>query len=421
MGLDRSPPSPLQNDIKRGKTDALKPTCLMCTKTVEQNAAVSCHDCRLIFHTNCAFLSPNQESYFVSNSIPWTCPACYFAKSASTSSTISNLHSSMVELRNNLKTCLDNISVVASQLSAVHQELSSRVATVESKFTVTDIRLNRLERKKLSNCVTVLGLAKNSFKTDTDTRSFVMAMFGVLNISEHNPIFDFRWDQSSSLLIFILDKDVVTDMYDKYHSISDGKDGFFSEDFASLNYVTASNIRFEFSDECNCQKNIDSLETINLHNDIKIDGIQYLVNETPSTLQKHFIEISTFLKTPVSANDFRIRRIQKSSICIATFQNAVIREKVFYAYIQLVKDTRSSGISKNSISNVPCARAVFFNDHLGPGSRVIYNFCRRFVKEKQIFGISTRRGKIVIKIKSEDEWTLVNSLDDLHKLIRSHS
>lgn len=416
MVVNRSPPSPLINDNKKGKIDFHTMNCLVCELSVILTQKISCHDCSKNFHKACVFINTSQQSYFERNNIPWVCSSCYYSKSAACSKSISNLNSSIIELNKSLESCSRNAKGVSEQVSYIHQELTQRIVAVESKATETSKRVTDLEFNSLSNCIIVHGLSKQSFKTDDLLRNYILKFLKVLNVTLETSLFDFKWNViDSSLNIYILNTQTIHDIFLNYRDIA-GSNGVFSEDHGSISNIPASSIKLEFIYESlSSRKMTDALEMELRSRDIKINGIQYLVDENIIKLKKYVTVISAHLNIPVQLSDFNISRIKGTSSCIATFNNSDVRDNLFYAYMNVVSRAKSAGISNEALQNVPCTSNITFNDNLAHTSRIIYNFCRHLKNCSIIKSFSTRRGKVVIKKGStDDKWKIVTSLDGLY-------
>lgn len=419
----RSPPSPLENDYKRGKIMASR--CFICTKNITNSTnQVSCSECEQLCHSTCAFINPVQENFFIKNNIQWMCQCCYFAKIGKNSKAVYDLQKSVNEIKESLEICLDRVTAVSSQISSVHQELSHRVTNVESKVEVCDYNVSQIIEDGLPNMITVNGLNQKMFNKDgVVLREYISKLLDCFGVDVNNCIFDFNWSANDELQIFFLDRSFVRIINQKYTEMQKpNKSGIFTEDFEQLNSILATTITVSVklvSYETSLR--LDNLEIEKLSRDIKVNGIQYLPNETNALLQKYFMDITTYLNAPINCASFKIRRIKKTKSCIVTFGDTIERDKVFYAYMNYIKSLTlpdAGGISKNILTQIPCEGNIYLSDNLSNTSRTINHFCFTLKKQyKKIAAFSTRRGKVVVKLLSGESWIMVNSLRDLHYII----
>lgn len=234
-------------------------------------------------------------------------------------------------------------------------------------------------------------------------------------------MFEHRWDKSkTTILLYFLDREAVLSFRKNYLIKTNGTSFIDSKKHSSISNFPPSRIQLEFSFNCCCSDKISNQNDFKYSHEIKFDGIQRLADESVPKLKSYVIAVLKILDFDVSMNDFIVRRINNTESCIVTFNNFVLRNNIFYSFLRFIKTEKSHGINQNRLPDVPCSNQITFNDQLSFNSRLIYNFCRQLKRNNTISHISTRRGRVGVKLTESDNWSFVTSLDELFTLINSN-
>lgn len=376
MKVSRSPPSPLINQNKREKI--MTKSCPICAKVISaQPNPFPCSDCGVLFHPTCAFINPMQESYFHKNNIPWMCQKCYFTKAVSSSTVLAELNSTVSQIKSNLTDCLDKVTSVSSQVSAMHQEFSLRISSVETKLERATTVIKEIDDATISNSFILTGLRKKFFKSIEDTRKYILKILVVFKIDCVSSEFIFKWIKDN-LVVYFLNKAVVCKIKQSYREFLCMNDhGLFSEDFSELSIVPATTISIVFEpalSDC-VFRQIEDIEIARLSKELKIDGIQLLETETSANLRSYIIEIAKHLDVVITPSDFHCIRSKHSSECCVTFYDPTLRDKFFYTFLSRMQINRTGGIPAINLSTVPCVNSININESLCSSVRNIFLFC----------------------------------------------
>lgn len=256
------------------------------------------------------------------------------------------------------------------------------------------------------------GVSKSFLESDRDTQAFISKLLSVFSITCAE--FEYRWIKQNKIFeLYLLDRDDVLMLRDRYLELTQNQNYINSKDHLPISNVPQTHISFEFSFVCDCDEKTD-----NNKSSILLSGVQYLVDENNTKLKGYITDVVEALGHSVTTNDFLVRRINKSDTCIVTFSNFILCNNIFRSYLDIVRRESSIGIPKSLLKTTPCVDHLTINEQLDYSSRVLYSFCRQFKRNGIISNVSTRKGKVVIKLNESDKWTLVKSYDELKSIIK---
>lgn len=423
MGLTRSPNSPL-NDPRECKINKMSGnnSCVSCKDIILNNNFVTCNSCSNVYDQKCVFINDCQARYFKNKNAAWYCPSCYFNQLSENSTAIKKFDEQLTVLNNDLASCMSIVNNMKLTVGSIHQELNQRCAETESKVEGFQSRMDNIEKILSSNCLEVSGLHPKAFEAKNSLSVFLSQLFVEFGFS---PSIDFepKWNYVTKVVsLFFLDQGLVSSIYNKYCEIvtssNSETNGIFTADYCSLK-IQPCTITITFTNQhSSLQKRLDVLEYERYSKDIKMRGLPYILNETGDSLVETFRKIILYLNCEGSLNDFTIRRIRNTDTCIVTFPNSSLRDKAFYAYVNLMVKIRSGGIDPKLVGLTSSERIVF-SDNLTDTTRILYGLSKKLKQKGTISNFSTRRGKVVIMLKGRDKWIAVGSTDELFSLISS--
>lgn len=435
MPIERSPPSPLsREDSKKHNSN-----CNICLSAVSSSSSVNCTKCLNVYHIKCAFAN-GQEDYYMRNKLIWMCPCCFFNSVSSTNSAIAELHKSFDVVNSKFGECINSIAALQTSVTNVCQDINRRMDIVEEVNLRTSSKLSTIEGNYTSHCISIEGLRNSWFKSDDDTRNLIKILFSVLKV-ELNFEFVIKWYDIKNLHVFMLNKNTVELVMCAFHKLTNtSNSGMLSDEYDDIkSKIQSTNIMLTSVIDLPLYASIrmDNLEIDKLSKDIKINGLQYLIDETPDKLVNYVIEISKYLDITLTTEEFKVRRIKNTASIIVTFRDADSRHSLFYSFMNLMKTLKSNknnigstsnensqvksggggGIPKGALLGVPCSSNIRFGDNLCMSSRILNQFCFMLKMNNKIHAFSTRRGKVVVKVKDGDDFSVVNSIEDLFRVI----
>lgn len=434
MPIERSPPDDLFN--KNDKRQKMSSTCMVCKKKASSEV-LECVICKGYFEPKCVFLSNEQLSFFTSNKIPWSCPSCFYTQSESTNNAIAKLSSAVSELKSGLTTCIQSVDGISTSISHFQQEMNARIKTLVSNLDDIALRVTTLENDVLSNSLILSGykiVSTNKF----NHKQALIKIFASVNLNVLSGDFHFNYIPSSnSIKITFTDIKFVCQLQTTL--IEWSRDKSKSMLFSNIDgLINSHHIKITFNSKSNeASSRMDRVEQRETARDIKIYGIPIQFNkdnpEAPESryaLKTIVLQICKKFVPTITSRDFTQRRISKTQNVIVSFFDNDLRDEIYYQYLSFVSRNRASvsndktvqstvkspgGIEAN-IFGLSFSSRILFSEHLISTVRDQYAYARNLKQNGVIFAFSTRKGRLVIKIDKNDQWKIINNVNEMFYL-----